>query len=379
MKKIFKQLGGIILCLSLILSSSIYTNASEEPNSKIDFTESIAEEIGTNFAQNITGEKNIVADNIIGFYDEEGIPAGYIVHFYQDNTPFGYVILDSTEEDLVTEFSFGQSSQSPYDIILSNNVSTYSNTLSNAPLYKLDSYEYGILSNSNTLITNYGENTSEAIPFSNYSKDKDPTTWEEPLLDIDEVYEGYSLVTTNHLQQFISFNEPMIENLTDHYACAVSALLACAAHYQAVDYTDIAGDYMDLWNMTDTSVYEVKNSITYGSTQNGNIGPGFVSFCSNRGVSVSQSTSYSPSYSFFTNFIDRGDIGVVMCGIIDEDTNERSGHAMAVEGYATLKKSNSGSTVHTLMVFDGWGDTVRYLNIDFDGYTEHIAGVAFNG
>lgn len=57
MKKIFKQLGGIILCLSLILSSSIYTNASEEPNSKIDFTESIAEEIGTNFAQNITGEK----------------------------------------------------------------------------------------------------------------------------------------------------------------------------------------------------------------------------------------------------------------------------------------------------------------------------------
>ena len=57
MKKIFKQLGGIILCLSLILSSSIYTSASEEPDSKIDFTESIAEDIGTNFAKNITGEK----------------------------------------------------------------------------------------------------------------------------------------------------------------------------------------------------------------------------------------------------------------------------------------------------------------------------------
>ena len=40
--------------------------------------------------------------------------------------------------------------------------------------------------------------------------------------------------------------------------------------------------------------------------------------------------------------------------------------SMAAEGYATLRAYNSGNTVHTLMVFDGWGDTVRYLNFDFD-------------
>lgn len=379
MKKVFKKLSGIIVCLSLILSSGIYANAAEETSKKVDFTTSIAKEIGINFARGITGEENITADNVVGFYNEKGLPAGYIVHFYQEGNPYGYVILDTTEMDLVTEFSFDKSAKSPYEVIVSNNVSTYDNELSSNPLYKLDSYEYGVLINDSTIINNYGEMTDETVVSSTYSSGKDPTTWDEPLLDIAEVYEGYSLIKTNHLNQFYSYNEPMIENLTGHYACAVSALLACASHYQAVNYKDLAGDYMDLWNMTNTTVDHVEGNITYGGTTNGNIGTGFVNYCSDRGVTVGQTTNYEPSYSFFTNFIDRGDIGIVMCGIIDKDTNERSGHAMAVEGYATLKKANSGSTVHTLMVFDGWGDNVRYLNIDFDGYSEHIRGVAFNG
>lgn len=82
--------------------------------------------------------------------------------------------------------------------------------------------------------------------------------------------------------------------------------------------------------------------------------------------------------TFFTNCIDRGDIAVVHCGIISSDTGERAGHSMAAEGYATLRAYNSGNTVHTLMVFDGWGDTVRYLNFDFDSWTD-ISGTTFNG
>mgnify|MGYP000051945544 FL=1 len=198
------------------------------------------------------------------------------------------------------------------------------------------------------------------------------------MLDVAEVYENYTLVSTNHLQEFISFNEPYIESVTGHYACAVSALLACGAYYNAVDYTDIAGDYMDIWDSTGTTVSSESGGITYGSTTIGNIGPGFVDFCAGKNVSVTQNTDYSPNYNFFTNCIDRGDIAVVHCGIISSDTGERAGHSMAVEGYATLRAYNSGNTVHTLMVFDGWGDTVRYLNFDFDSWTD-ISGSAFNG
>ena len=143
-------------------------------------------------------------------------------------------------------------------------------------------------------------------------------------------------------------------------------------------YGRLAGDYMDIWDSTGTTVSSESGGITYGSTTIGNIGPGFVDFCAGKNVSVTQNTDYSPNYNFFTNCIDRGDIAVVHCGIISSDTGERAGHSMAAEGYATLRAYNSGNTVHTLMVFDGWGDTVRYLNFDFDSWTD-ISGTTFNG
>ena len=55
-------------------------------------------------------------------------------------------------------------------------------------------------------------------------------------------------------------------------------------------------------------------------------------------------------------------MAVVHCGIINEDDNIRSGHSMAVQGYATIQSKSSGNQLHTLMVFDGWNEYVRYLN-----------------
>ena len=170
----------------------------------------------------------------------------------------------------------------------------------------------------------------------------------------------------------------IFESVTGHYACAVSALLACGAYYNAVDYTDIAGDYMDIWDSTGTTVSSESGGITYGSTTIGNIGPGFVDFCAGKNVSVTQNTDYSPNYNFFTNCIDRGDIAVVHCGIISSDTGERAGHSMAAEGYATLRAYNSGNTVHTLMVFDGWGDKSAYQAMPYSRGAWHV-GVNYGG
>ena len=49
-------------------------------------------------------------------------------------------------------------------------------------------------------------------------------------------------------------------------------------------------------------------------------------------------------------------MAVVHCGIINEDDNIRSGHSMAVQGYATIQSKSSGNQLHTLMVFDGWNE-----------------------
>ena len=275
-----------------------------------------------------------------------------------------------TYDSLVTDYNFDDYSFSKLK------AAYYKKTKKSMEMKDFESF--GIVDNLGKIRTNYGETLEKTVLSLNESRGKDPATWDEVLLDIDEVYENYTLVSTNHLQEFISFNEPYIESVTGHYACAVSALLACGAYYNAVDYTDIAGDYMDIWDSTGTTVSSESGGITYGSTTIGNIGPGFVDFCAGKNVSVTQNTDYSPNYNFFTNCIDRGDIAVVHCGIISSDTGERAGHSMAAEGYATLRAYNSGNTVHTLMVFDGWGDTVRYLNFDFDSWTD-ISGTTFNG
>lgn len=81
-----------------------------------------------------------------------------------------------------------------------------------------------------TLTNNYGE--TESINPSTYSINsdgKDPSSWSDVFLEIQTIYENYNLVTTNHLDEFLAFSEDYIEDQTAHYACAISALYACAA------------------------------------------------------------------------------------------------------------------------------------------------------
>ena len=97
----------------------------------------------------------------------------------------------------------------------------------------------------------------------------------------------------------MAFSEDYIEDQTAHYACAISALYACAAYYGALNFADVSGDYLGLWEATGTSVSSTSNGITYGITDVYNVGPGFVSFCADKGVTVSQNTVDNPNYRFF--------------------------------------------------------------------------------
>lgn len=352
--------------------------SASESTSVVNVTDDLVIQMAERFAKGIGENENIVASNPQKFYNTEGQAIGYIVNYYLENDPYGYVVFDTTYESLISEYSFGINSKNPYDVICQNEAEVFSKKVNTSEIYKIAPFEYGIIDDYGKIKTNSGETLEKNILSLNKSRGKDPTTWDEVFLEIAEVYEEYTLVSTNHLQQFISFNEPYIENTTGHYACAVSALLACAAYYNVVDYTNIAGDYMDIWDSVGTTISSESGGVTYGSTSIDSIGPGFVNFCAGKGVSVTQNTISNPSYNFFANCIDGGNIAVVHCGIISSNTGERSGHSIAVEGYATIRAYDSGNTVHTLMVFDGWGDVVRYLNFDFNNWTD-ISGTTFNG
>ena len=80
-------------------------------------------------------------------------------------------------------------------------------------------------------------------------------------------------------------------------------------------YLEIVQDYGKLLELR---VSSTSNGITYGITDVYNVGPGFVSFCADKGVTVSQNTVDNPNYRFFTNCIDGGNMAVVHCGVMDE-------------------------------------------------------------
>ena len=129
-----------------------------------------------------------------------------------------------------------------------------------------------------------------------------------------------------------------------------------------------------MWNLSATTQSSTSNGIIYGGTNQSNTGNGLVAFCATKGITVSHTFRNSPSFSFFTNCINSGNIAIFHGGI--NTSSGRSGHAMAVQGYSTLKKNNTSTTIQTLMVFDGWNEYVRYLNFNY-GYTD-TAGNAFS-
>lgn len=385
MKKISRKILSLVL--SIIFLCGLNTTAFASENNSISdqtpvvVTNDMAIEMAERFAQTANPDKTLSAGNPIKFYDESGQAIGYIVNYYtDDNAQSGYVIFDNTSDPIVSEYTFDENALNPYENIVNNIGITVFRSSNAVKLYKTAPFTYGIVEESTGFITdNYGNETPVLSVLSlNDSEDKNPVDWEDVIMDVSDVYEDYYLVKSNNVDAFISYEEAYVESITGHYACAVSALLNCADYYGALDYEDLAGEYMDIWNLTNTTKDNESKGVIYGKTNIYNIGPGFVKYCSERGISISQSTVENPAYSFFTSCIDRGDMAVVHCGIIGDSTGARVGHSMSVSGYTTLISYDTGKTLHTLMISDGWNSYVRYLNFDFENWTE-IRGTSFRG
>lgn len=161
MKKIIQSIFSLILVLILTLTpiQIAFANENTENSSKTEFTEDLAIEMGERFICSMEPSKNIVAYNPIKFYDESGQAIGYIVNFYNDDMPYGYVIFDTTSSDLITEYSLGFKFKNPYESIcdnLENDITNYSGDLSSEKIYKLSSFTYGIQDSSGKMQTNYG-------------------------------------------------------------------------------------------------------------------------------------------------------------------------------------------------------------------------------
>lgn len=374
MKKTQKRIVSLILVLILAVLSVVQSFAADETNDTtlVKMTDQIAIEMAERFAGSINPDANLTADNPIKFYDENGQAIGYIVNFYNGNEPNGYVIFDNTGNSLISEYSFEPDSKNPYETIVSKStISTYS--IATNKVYKIAPFTYGIIdSSTNTVVNNYGDSLNFETLSLNTSSARTTYEWDDVFITIQQLYEDYQLIITNHLSEFIGFSKDTFVENTGYYACGVTALYHCAAFYGALDFNDMSGDYKELWNLSGTKVSEVNSNYTLGGTPVGNLGPALVEFCEKRDIQIKYKHDETPSYSFFTNCIDDGNIAIFSFVIPYDNSTGTAGHGVTVEGYATLLSKNTGDLVGALMVSDGWSGSLRYLNFHFDGYINKI-------
>jgi len=176
---------------------------------------------------------------------------------------------------------------------------------------------------------------------------------------------NYTKVSQKNFPEFSAASERHIENVTGHYACAVQALYICTGLLGLFN-SDVKAEYLNIWKSTDTTVSATENGITYGTTPNGKIGSGYISFLKKyyKKSGITSTSKKTPSYSFFTSAVKNKQISVMSYSV----KGSGSGHSVTVEGYATYKHNTKGTTLNTLLVADGWGYAMRYFNMTASKY-----------
>ena len=368
MKKIRRFLG-IILSMFLLINLRVNVMAQEN-NQEVLLTEEMALNLASNYAAIFT-DKELVPCNPTKLYETDGQAIGYIIELYYRGAPYGYLVFDNNVEGLLAEISLNNDGDTPQEELLEKFPSKVREKKRMEKVYKLDTAIYGIATdNYNEFITNY----NDVVEVSNIKSERSskPTSWED--VSIDKKYDTKDIYISSmgHLPEFIAYDETTVEQTTQHYACLISAAMVCATYYGCADYSTLASDYMTLWNLTGTTVSHTKDGITYGETNPANGVNGLKNFCAQKGIVITSSDIWNPTLPFYRTAINRGDIGMVHCGISLSDG--RSGHTMAVEGYAQIIVNNT--TFNTAMVSDGWDNGVYYLNLDTSQYSD-LKGTVF--
>lgn len=377
-KALFGLLFALLAVAGMLFMVTPLAEAAEVPEGKTELTEQMAREFAEEFADSVNGKEPVYVADVVKFYDENGQAVGFSIDYLtSDKENAGYVVFDSECPGLIAEYSFEPGSVSPLSKLA--DVQTLSRNSAEMKPLRTSPFVYALEDvNSHTLVDMYGnveEMPTEALPTST------PITpsWETIFFDYQGNL-GYNIVKTNHFTDFMSFDESWIESETGRYACAVSALMNLAAANDLAytfNWDNIAAEYNALWNATNTRVISVSNGISYGSTYDSDLGPGYVSYCAARGKSLTYSLKDSPSYNQYVTSIDNGRSSVFMARIV-ASSGDVEGHSMAVQGYATLQKQNTVSDfLYSLIVSDGWSGYARYLNFYYANYY-NTAGVFFS-
>lgn len=215
--------------------------AEENEKDLIEFTPDLAIETAQDFADSIFPNENLIASDPTIFTDLNGKAIGYIINFEKNSRPYGYIIFDSTDPSLISEFVVEDEVVNPFIDNENPNIKT-SRALSSdsTAIVKTDLFTYTAINlETKANVNNYGESIDieqntlggfESSNNSNNSRSVNPAEWDDIFINI--VPGDYTTISNKWVTPFIGNSEAEIKNATGgKYACAVVALMDCAAYY----------------------------------------------------------------------------------------------------------------------------------------------------
>jgi len=363
---------GLLIVVCAGFSTRTYAFGKTRTDNQVAFTASVAVDQANELASSLDEGKDLHATNPIGYYDLDGNPAGCMVNYCNaDGSPHGFAIYDITDGLQLVEFSFANNAANPYTTALdtiAQNESLQDVAPSPTIVYEISPLDYCVADDhSSQAVTCDGDVVT--LPDTAASTSKKESNWSDIFIPANKYYSSYEFSDQRNLSDFIAWRESDVEGATGKYCCAVSAMLVPAYYYTNCWSESFSNVYNELWNDSGTTIESTRNGISYGLTPNSNIGPAAVRFCANRSVAITSSFQSSPAYQSFVSTIDSGNVAIFTAGIVVSG-GAREGHAMAVEGCCTLKNKSTGESYRALMVFDGWNDSVAYVNYDFTKFTD---------
>ena len=415
MKFLGRRFIALLLAVMMTLSLGASANAAEPTNydDYIKVTDEVVERIVVEWAEYVSPGRSFDVSAIYDYYDQNDQLICYSVSVTSNGIPYGYVLLDFFQEDMISEFVIEENAVNICEIALTELQSnTRANDLNNRnadmssvklhkclPLSPAVSVEVGgtelyAIGNEITSRDEYKSLSSfisvSEIKQSTISNSIDnPPAIYDPNSENETTYghcgdvmlrsipTGYTAVDRDtRLNSPKSFSQSWAENNTGSYACAIVAALNIMYQNDCLLNNDSVKTYDWLWNETGTkettsSKNDTSSDIVYGSTTIGKIAPAIVKLAKQLGKSNSSYTSVSsPTYQTYKSAVQAGKSGVLEFGVTVTASNgtERQGHSVSVVGFRSDKDSTS--SVHQyIIVADGWG-SFRYMELSAIDFTD---------
>lgn len=343
-KALFVTAAGVVLGTPTVALAEDSADSAE-----VAFTPEVARALGENFAKTMTSQADMSVHEVWPFFDLQGLPLGYIVQFFCEGAPHGYVILEPKDE-LVSEYSFAEGAAGPGFAF-----GAQSRSASDTLVVRVNPLLFAFVDGcSGEGCDDLGRSASiDGGPLSR-------ATLNQMMISYDQLFAQYTVISDNTVEQFSAFDQEYLQKLdtSGRYACSVASGFAVCDNYGTLNGSNMAGDFRTLWNL----IGPHKTSGGWSADLN-QTAAGVKTFCQRKGKTVlTEVVASKPSMSKIQKHIDAGNLLTLGLHTSSED------HGVTVEGYAFVTKlgtrASGGNPM--LVIYDGWHSYPRCIRYDAD-------------